>query len=210
MYLKNTILVFAAGNDDILTSIPPENRNESSIVVTSVDKRMYPTVFTNYGPCSDVSAPGKSIYSSFPNNDFQSCDGTSMSAPIVTGTIALMKSLKKDITVVQARNVLFSTGADVFGWIPPMVLVDKALEATKSGNFERITREGRSVPDGVDVHLHSGKVPVDGDRIVEITTPTTNPIPNPQQGEDTDYDAIRRKIAEYKKKIEELEKLLPN
>lgn len=207
---KNTILVFAAGNDDILTSIPPENRNESSIVVTSVDKRMYPTVFTNYGPCSDVSAPGKSIYSSFPNNDFQSCDGTSMSAPIVTGTIALMKSLKKDITVVQARNVLFSTGADVFGWIPPMVLVDKALEATKSGNFERITREGRSVPDGVDVHLHSGKVPVDGDRIVEITTPTTNPIPNPQQGEDTDYDAIRRKIAEYKKKIEELEKLLPN
>lgn len=207
---KNTILVFAAGNDDILTSIPPENRNESSIVVTSVDKRMYPTVFTNYGPCSDVSAPGKNIYSSFPNNSFQPCDGTSMSAPIVTGTVALMKSIKKDITVTQARNVLFSTGADVYGWIPPMVLVDKALEATKKGDFERIAREGRSVPDGVDVHLHSGKVPVEGDKIVEITTPVTNPVPTPQQGEDTDYDAIRRKIAEYKKKIEELEKLLPN
>ena len=41
---KNTILVFAAGNDDILTSIPPENRNASSIVVTAVDKRLYPTV----------------------------------------------------------------------------------------------------------------------------------------------------------------------
>lgn len=207
---KNTILVFAAGNDDILTSIPPENRNESSIVVTSVDKRMYPTVFTNYGPCSDISAPGKSIYSSYPNNSFLSCDGTSMSAPIITGTIALMKSLKKDLTVTQVRNVLFSTGADVYGWIPPMVLVDKALEATQKGNFERIERKGRSVPDGVDVHLHSGKIPVDGDRIVEITTPTTNPIPTPQQGEDTDYDAIRRKIAEYKKKIEALEKLLPN
>lgn len=206
---KNSILVFAAGNDDILTSIPPENRNESSIVVTSVDKRMYPTVFTNYGPCSDVSAPGKSIYSSFPNNTFQSCGGTSMSAPIVTGTIALMKSLKKDITVSQARNVLFSTGADVYGWIPPMVLVDKALIATKNGNFERITREGRSVPDNVDVHLHSGQIPVDGDRIVEITTPVTTPQPIPQQGSDTDYDAIRKKIAEYKKKIEELERLLP-
>ena len=206
---KNTILVFAAGNDDILTSIPPENRNESSIVVTSVDKRMYPTVFTNYGPCSDVSAPGKSIYSSFPNNSFQVCDGTSMSAPIVTGTIALMKSIKKDITISQARNVLFSTGADVYGWIPPMVLVDKALEATKNGNFKRIAREGRSVPDNVDVHLHSGKVPVDGDRIVEITTPVAIPMPTPQQGADTDYDAIRRKISEYKKKIEELERLLP-
>lgn len=206
---KNSILVFAAGNDDILTSIPPENRNESSIVVTSVDKRMYPTVFTNYGPCSDVSAPGKSIYSSFPNNSFQSCDGTSMSAPIVTGTIALMKSLKKDITVAQARNVLFSTGADVYGWLPPMVLVDKALIATKNGHFERISREGRSVPDNVDVHLHSGQIPVDDDRIVDITTPVATPQPTPQQGSDTDYDAIRKKIAEYKKKIEELERLLP-
>lgn len=128
---KNTILVFAAGNDDILTSIPPENRNASSIVVTAVDKRLYPTVFTNYGPCSDISAPGKGIYSSFPSNTFQSCDGTSMAAPIVTGTIALMKSLKKDITVAQARNVLYKTGADVYGYIPPMVLVDKALMAVK-------------------------------------------------------------------------------
>ena len=120
-----------------------------------------------------------------------------------------MKSIKKDITISQARNVLFSTGADVYGWIPPMVLVDKALEATKNGNFKRIAREGRSVPDNVDVHLHSGKVPVDGDRIVEITTPVAIPMPTPQQGADTDYDAIRRKISEYKKKIEELERLLP-
>jgi subtilisin family serine protease len=206
---KNTILVFAAGNDDILTSIPPENRNESSIVVTAVDKRMYPTVFTNYGPCSDVSAPGKSILSSFPTNGFQACDGTSMSAPIVTGTIALMKSLKRDITVSQTRNVLFSTGADVYGWIPPMVLVDKALEATRDGNFERVARESHSVPDDVDVHLHSGQVPTDEDGIAEITTPIANPVPAPQQGDGTDYDAIRRKIAEYRKKIEELEKLLP-
>ena len=117
-----------------------------------------------------------------------------MSAPIVTGTIALMKSLKKDITVSQARNVLFSTGADVYGWIPPMVLVDKALLATKNGNFERITREGRSVPDNVDVHLHSGRIPVDGDRIVDVTTPVANPQPTPQQGSDTDYDAIRKRL----------------
>ena len=207
---KNTILVFAAGNDDILTSIPPENRNESCIVVTSVDKRMYPTVFTNYGPCSDISAPGKNIYSSFPNNSFKAFDGTSMSAPIIAGTVALMKSIKKDITVTQACNVLFSTGADVYGWIPPMVLVDKALQSTIKGDFERIPRVSRSVPDSVGVHLHSGKVPVEGEGIEEITTPITSPVTTPQQGKDTDYDAIRRKIAEYKKKIEELEKLLPN
>ena len=209
---KRCILVFAAGNDDILTSIPPENRNESSIVVTAVDKNMYPTVFTNYGPCSDISAPGKNIYSSFPSSTFQSCDGTSMSAPIVTGTIALMKSLKKDLTVEEARNALFSTGADVYGWIPPMVLVDKVLEATRKGDFSRVNREGKSVPEGVDIHLHSGKIPVDNEAIVDdraIIVKTPTPVQN-TPGIGVDYDAIRRLIDEYKRKIEELEKLLPN
>ena len=202
---KNCILVFAAGNDDILTSIPPENRNESSIVVTAVDKRLYPTVFTNYGPCSDISAPGKNICSSFPSSTFQSCDGTSMSAPIVTGTIALMKSLKKDLTIEQARNVLYSTGADVYGWIPPMVLVDKALTAIKNGDFQRKERRMRPVPDNENIDSNSGEIPDKNEMVIDEHSLPTSPNNN---GE-TDYDAIRRQIAEYQKKIDELKKLLP-
>lgn len=175
---KRCILVFAAGNDDILSSVPPENRNASSIVVTAVDNNLYPTDFTNYGPCSDISAPGKDIYSAFPKGGFRSCDGTSMAAPIVAGTIALMKSLKKDLTVAQARNVLYKTGTDVYGNIPPMVSVAKALAAVKKGDFSE--PEKRQVK------------------------------PVPESAGETDYDAIRRKIAGYKKKINELEKLLPN
>ena len=200
---KTCILVFAAGNDDILSSVPPENRNESSIVVTAVDQNLYPTDFTNYGPCSDISAPGKDIYSSFPRGGFQSCDGTSMAAPIVTGTIALMKSLKKDLTVVQARNVLYKTGADVYGYIPPMVLIDKALEAVKRGDFSAPSeRRMKSVPDGSGDDSSARRV---------VTIEETPVQPEPvQQGDETDYDAIRRKIAEYKQKIKDLEKLLPN
>jgi len=146
---KNIILVFAAGNDDIISSVPPENRSSSAIVVTAVDKSLCPTDFTNYGPCSDISAPGKDINSSFPRGTFKSEDGTSMSAPIIAGTIALMKSLKKDLTVQQARNVLYRTGADVYGYIPPMVQVDKALQGVKSGDFSvPNVREMRPVPDG--------------------------------------------------------------
>lgn len=201
---KRCILVFAAGNDDILTSIPPENRNASSIVVTAVDKRLYPTVFTNYGPCSDISAPGKNIYSSFPQSSFQSCDGTSMAAPIVTGTVALMKSLKKDLTVEQARNALYSTGEIVYGWIPPMVLVDKALDATKKGNFKRIERGGRSVPDNVDVHLHSGRIPTDAVDVGFDNNPT--PVPNPSTN--VDVEEIKRLIKEHEDAIKELKKKL--
>lgn len=201
---KRCILVFAAGNDDILTSIPPENRNASSIVVTAVDKRLYPTVFTNYGPCSDISAPGKNIYSSFPKSSFQSCDGTSMAAPIVTGTIALMKSLKKSLTVEQARNALYSTGEIVYGWMPPMVLVDKALEATKKGNFKRVERKGRSVPDNVDVHLHSGRIPTDIADVEFDNDPS--PVPNPSTN--VDIEEIKRLIKEHEDAIRELKKKL--
>lgn len=231
---KNSILVFAAGNDDILSSIPPENRNSSAIVVTSVDKRLYPTDFTNYGPCSDISAPGKDIYSSYPHNDFKSYDGTSMSAPLVSGTVALMKSIKKDLTVTQARNVLYRTGTDVYGYIPPMVCVDKALEAVQKGDFsEPEPRMLTPVPEGEgDGSAANGAVigivdsgtpdiisVIGSDKPVEVIAPgeqTGGDVVGgvaggsvPVEENITDYEAIRRMIAAYKKKISELEKLLP-
>ena len=126
-----------------------------------------------------------------------------MAAPIVTGTIALMKSIKKDITVSQARNALYKTGADVYGYIPPMVLVDKALIAVKNGDFsEPSERQIKPVPDGKGDESSAG-------RAADVGQAPISPIP-PQQTGGTDYEAIRRKIAEYKKKIEQLEKLLPN
>ena len=201
---KRCILVFAAGNDDILTSIPPENRNVSSIVVTAVDKRLYPTVFTNYGPCSDISAPGKNIYSSFPQNTFQSCDGTSMAAPIVTGTVALMKSLRKSLTVDQARNALYTTGETAYGWIPPMVQVDKVLAATKRGDFRRVERTGRSVPDNVDVHLHSGRIP---SNVADIGF-VNSPLPSSGRSPNVDVEEIKRLIKEHEEAIRELKKKL--
>lgn len=235
---KNSILVFAAGNDDILSSIPPENRNNSAIVVTAVDNRLFPTDFTNYGPCSDISAPGKDIYSSYPHNDFKSYDGTSMSAPLVSGTIALMKSLKKDLTVTQARNVLYRTGTDVYGYIPPMVCVDRALEAVQKGDFsEPEARTLRPVPEGegdgsaageVVIGTVNGGTPdiisvIGNDIPVEVITPGGS-VSEVIVGEDvgevvggtvpadetvTDYEAIRRMIAAYEKRISELKKLLP-
>lgn len=200
---KNCILVFAAGNDDILSSIPPENRNASSIVVAAVDGRLYPTDFTNYGPCSDISAPGKGIMSAFPRSSFKQMDGTSMAAPIVTGTIALMKSIKKNLTVTQARNVLYKTGSDVYGFMPPMVLVDKALMGVKRGDFSA-PAERRMPP------VPGSETGGSGSHTEMPPVQEPSPAEPPESGSETDYDAIRRKIAEYKRKINELEKLLPN
>lgn len=219
---KKSILVFAAGNDDILSSIPPENRSAVAITVGAVDQKLYPTDFTNYGPCTDISAPGKEIYSSFPVKDFRSCDGTSMAAPIVTGTVALMKSLKKDLTVEQARNVLYKTGCDVYGNMPPMVQVNLALEAVKRGDFSTPpVREMQPVP-GTAVDATNSGIPsswtepineiIVGDsgesKIIADPTPDGNTTV-PVSENESDYDAIRRLIAIYKQKITELEGQLP-
>ena len=218
---KNTILVFAAGNDDILSSIPPENRSAVAITVGAVDQKLYPTDFTNYGPCTDISAPGKEIYSSFPVKDFRSFDGTSMAAPIVSGAVALMKSLKKDLTVEQARNVLYKTGCEVYGNMPPMVQVNLALEAVKKGDFSAPpAREMRPVP-ATAIDTTDGDVPsswsnpataivVDPAETSVIVEPS--PVGNtaiPVTENESDYDAIRRLIAIYKQKISELEGQLP-
>lgn len=219
---KNTVLVFAAGNDDILSSIPPENRSAVAITVGAVDQKLYPTDFTNYGPCTDISAPGKEIYSSFPIKDFRSCDGTSMAAPIVSGAVALMKSLKKDLTVEQARNVLYKTGCDVYGNMPPMVQVNLALDAVKKGDFSApAPREMHPVP-STAIDLINGDPPSswiepEKETIAVGTGETidrTNPLPVdnatvPVTENESDYEAIRRLIAIYKQKIIELEGQLP-
>ncbi len=149
---KNCILVFAVGNDKVLASIPPENRTNASVNVAAVDKTLSAAVFSNYGEGSNISAPGVDIYSSFPKNDFQYAEGTSMAAPIVAGIIALMKSINKDITVQQVIQVLQSTGKPVSGNVPPMVQADKALQVVKSGDYNKTTpnpyEDEEIVPDG--------------------------------------------------------------
>lgn len=165
---KNSILVFAAGNDDILSSIPPENRNSTCCVVGAVDEHLYPTNFTNYGYCTDISAPGTDIYSSYPVNGFNSMDGTSFSAPIVSGAIALMRSLNKNLTVKQANDVLYRTGKGVFGFMPPMVQVPLALKAVKDGDLSRGPDRPfngvpeTAVPRGQDDPYESWTIPATG------------------------------------------------
>jgi subtilisin family serine protease len=62
-------------------------------------------------------------------------DGTSMAAPIITGSIALMKSLNKDLTAEQIKCLLQGTGKPVDGNVGNMVQLDQVLAKVKSGDF---------------------------------------------------------------------------
>lgn len=203
---KNSIIVFAAGNNDILTKILPECRTNQTINVSAVNRSLAATQFTNYGSGSNISAPGEDIYSSFPVKSFRFCDGTSMAAPIVSGTIALMKSLKKNITVTQALGVLQASGRSIQGNVPPMLQVDKALVFVRSGRFPNPIRE-----------KGLGDQPVIGDGDYESGGTGNGSDENMSNGanprapdRNTNYDEVRKLIRIYKEKIRELEKQLPN
>lgn len=217
---KNVIIVFAAGNDNIIASIPPENRTNLTVNVAAVARNFKETDFTNYGKGSNVSAPGKEILSSVPTNQYAVFDGTSMAAPIVSGTVALMKSMKSDVAISEVLTILQQTGRSVSNYVPPMVQVDRALEMLKTG-VPPADATTDSVRGGVDA-------PCDTDGLtppVQGTPGLESPIANdgggvntddsidrasrPGENEGADYEAIRRMIEFYKQKILELEKLLP-
>jgi len=134
---KSTIVV-AAGNDNVLAGIDPIHRSKNIITVGAVNKNNQPyskADFSNYGSYSTISGPGVNIYSTVGNNDYATMNGTSMAAPIVTGGIALMKSLNDSLTNEQIICILQSTGLATIGNVGGLIQLDKALEKVKSGNF---------------------------------------------------------------------------
>lgn len=199
---KNVILVFAAGNDNIVTAILPECRSvTNSVNVAACTPDFKSSDFTNYLLGTNVSAPGVNIYSAYPSDSFKSFDGTSMAAPIISGTIALMKGIKKDITAKQAISVIQNTGRELDKLIPPMVLVDKALQAVKNGDIP-------SEPIWTQ-RIEQGTIEYVGD------IPTTDKISSEETRPTDDYASLRDLLMKLKeqrdaltKKIDEIEQKL--
>lgn len=126
---NNTILVFSAGNESIVSAINPNNRPDSIITVTAVTPILTRSSFTNFGKGSTVAAPGVNIISAMPQSQFGVMDGTSQAAPIVAGTVALMKSVDKNITASDAIKILQSTGKPLADRkLGPLIQADKAVE----------------------------------------------------------------------------------
>jgi subtilisin family serine protease len=133
---ENITIVLAAGNQDILTGIDAMARSEFTINVASVDDQLRKSDFSNYSdiytvvsaPGGDQPGMGNDIYSCYPNNQYIEMPGTSMAAPIITGVVALMKSVNPDLTNKEIKDILQTTGKVVDASIGPLVQVDKAIK----------------------------------------------------------------------------------
>lgn len=107
---NNIVVVIAAGNSNILTGVDPFQRTINTIKVGAANNSNSKASFSNYGKYTTIAAPGVEIYSAFPNSKYQFLDGTSMAAPMVTGAVALIKSVNPKIKYEQIVFVLQETG----------------------------------------------------------------------------------------------------
>ncbi|MBR6746348.1 MAG: S8 family serine peptidase [Muribaculaceae bacterium] len=135
---KNCTIVWAAGNCNVLSGMDETKRGESTIRVSAVGPDLKKADFSNYGNYesqginySTISAPGVDIYSAGPANGYGFCPGTSMAAPIVSGAVALMKSVNPNLTNTEIIEILDKTGkvVDRNGHIGKLIQVRDALEA---------------------------------------------------------------------------------
>jgi subtilisin family serine protease len=151
----NATIVTAAGNDNVLAGVDPLKRPKHFIVVSAVDQsssEVKKAGFSNYGNNSTVSAPGVKIYSSVGSDGYAYMDGTSMATPIVAGAVALMKSLKPELTTEQIKCILQSTGVPANGKIGNLIQIDKALQKVKSGGSSACS-DNNPIPSTGDVQV---------------------------------------------------------
>ena len=88
--MKGGVVIFAAGNEGIPNGAPAEY--DGVIAVGAVTPGGDKASFSNYGPWVDICAPGTSILSTIPNNQYDYSQGTSMACPHVSGVAALIVS----------------------------------------------------------------------------------------------------------------------
>ncbi|WP_071189916.1 S8 family peptidase [Trichormus sp. NMC-1] len=110
---KGVIVVMAAGNNgDSTPSYPARYAYNSGIAVGAVDRNNNLADFSNRSGSQEikyVTAPGKGIYSTVPNNQYTTYDGTSMAAPHVAGVVALILSANRSLSDSQVREIITST-----------------------------------------------------------------------------------------------------
>jgi cell wall-associated protease len=105
---KNVMVVVASGNDGMEgLSYPASSKYVISVGATNALDLV--SDYSNYGAKLDMVAPGTGIPSLVPNGNVTYMDGTSMAAPHVAATTALLLSGNPGLKLNDVREILHET-----------------------------------------------------------------------------------------------------
>lgn len=138
-------VVVAAGNNggdnDAVPRYPSSYALDNIISVAGSDTSDNLLGFSNYGATSiDLAAPGAGILSTLPGGGYGAISGTSMAAPHVTGTVALLASVRPNATVAQIRSAILNSVDHV------PALAGKVASGGRLNAFAALGRIMASVP----------------------------------------------------------------
>ncbi|MDC0006539.1 S8 family peptidase [Winogradskyella sp.] len=147
---NDVIFVHAAGNSsenvDVEPNFPDDNVNYVEVSNTYIrvgslapkyGSKMV-SGFSNYGKKNvDIFAPGSEIYSTTPENEYDSKGGTSMAAPGVAGIVALVRSQYPNLTAAQVKQVILDSG------LPLNTKVVVGGDASNIAPFSDLSKSGK-------------------------------------------------------------------
>ncbi|MEM9679467.1 MAG: S8 family peptidase [Bacteroidota bacterium] len=147
---NDVVIVHAAGNDskdiDVEPNYPSDNVDgkevsDNYISVGALAPKYGSSMvagFSNYGKNNvDVFAPGASVYSTTPENEYATKGGTSMAAPGVAGIAALIRSQYPKLTAAQVKQAIVDSGLQ----LNTKVIVGG--EASDVRAFSELSKSGR-------------------------------------------------------------------
>lgn len=139
-YDRDVVIVSASGNDNTERPGYPAAYDEV-IAVAATNSTGNRASFSNYGDYIDVAAPGESIASTYPDNQYAALSGTSMASPHVAALAGLVRSLNPLLTNKEVRELLISSAVDLgeqghdkyYGW--GQVDIYRTLQAAGGGEI---------------------------------------------------------------------------
>jgi thermitase len=147
----DVVLIAASGNDNTEQPGYPAAYPEVFAVAAS-DSNNKKAPFSNYGDYIDVTAPGVSIASTYPNNQYAALSGTSMASPHVTALAALIRSTNPSLKNTEVYEIMRTSARDLgspgkdkyFGY--GLIDVVQAVNAANGNDVNNKTNNSQTSP----------------------------------------------------------------
>lgn len=171
---NNIPVVVAAGNEFTDASLVFPANNPNVITVAAISENSTPAIFSNFGDCVDIAAPGVNINSTLPsdaysNNNYGLMDGTSMAAPFVTAAVAMMKTIYPDLTAKEIKEKIVQSAYVPRNW--------NRLYGNGILNFENIIKNDRLTSPTINLSKIGATIGSSSSKVtVYYTTDGTTPI----------------------------------